>query len=279
MTDAPALASFVLTLTPTAPAALPPELGRAVYAELLRRVGQRFPRLTDAVHAGAGPKPFTCSGLFPAWDGGRRDGASRAVRPGERYFVRVTGLSEPMTRALNETVGALPQESWLLHGGVFQVIDMVADGRRHPWAGRAGYEEIAAAALDRADRLPRALTLEFASPTAFQSDALQIPVPLPDLVFGSLVTRWNAFSPVTLDPDIRLRARERVAMAQYELRSGVAPHKNRALRVGGVGRVTYSIEDADPYLRAALHLLADFALFSGVGAQTATGMGQARRAG
>jgi CRISPR-associated endoribonuclease Cas6 len=84
---------------------------------------------------------------------------------------------------------------------------------------------------------------------------------------------------VKLDPDIRLRARERVAIAQFDLRSRAMPHKNRSLRVGAVGRMTYSIEDADPYLRAALNILADFALFSGVGAQTATGMGQARRVG
>lgn len=273
------LSSYVLTLTPTAPATLPTELGRAVYAELLRRVGQRFPRLTERVHAGPGPKPFTCSSLIPADEGARLDEDNRAVRPGERYFLRVSGLSEPMTRALDETIAELPQENWLLHGAVFYVMDVTADARRHPWAGRAEYEAQAAASLDRADRLPRALTLEFASPTAFQSDDLLIPVPLPDLVFGSLVTRWNAFSPVTLDADIRLRARERVAIAQYELRSRTVPHKNRSLRIGGVGRVTYSIEDPDPYLRAALTILADFALFSGVGVQTATGMGQARRAG
>lgn len=102
-------------------------------------------------------------------------------------------------------------------------------------------------------------------------------MPLPDLVFGSLVTRWNAFSPVRLEPDVRLRAREQVAIAHYDLRSRSMPHKNGALRVGGVGHVTYSIKDEDPYLGAALHILADFALYSGVGAQTAAGMGQARR--
>jgi hypothetical protein len=38
------LISLILTLTPEAPAALPPELGRAVQAEMLARLGQVDPR-------------------------------------------------------------------------------------------------------------------------------------------------------------------------------------------------------------------------------------------
>jgi CRISPR-associated endoribonuclease Cas6 len=52
-------------------------------------------------------------------------------------------------------------------------------------------------------------------------------------------------------------------------------HKNQALRVGAVGRVAYAILQ-DDYLLTA-NLLADFALYAGVGVQTAAGMGQCRR--
>ena len=55
--------------------------------------------------------------------------------------------------------------------------------------------------------------------------------------------------------------------------------KNGALRIGGVGQVTYTALDDDRYALAALNMLADFALYSGVGVQTATGMGQCRRVG
>ncbi|RIK35422.1 MAG: CRISPR-associated protein Cas6, partial [Chloroflexi bacterium] len=45
----------------------------------------------------------------------------------------------------------------------------------------------------------------------------------------------------------------------------------------GVGQATYVAVAADRYWLAVLQMLADFALYSGVGVQTATGMGQVRR--
>jgi len=99
------------------------------------------------------------------------------------------------------------------------------------------------------------------------------------LVFGSLTERWNAFSSVALDPDVRGFAEERVAISRYELESRPVRQKGGALRIGGVGQVTYLALDADRYALAALNILADFALYSGVGVQTGTGMGQCRRVG
>lgn len=124
---------------------------------------------------------------------------------------------------------------------------------------------------------PRQVTLEFASPTAFKSAGLTVPVPMPNLVFGSLVERWNAFSPVTLSPEMRRFGEEMVALSRYRLESRVVEQKNNALRIGGVGQATYVAVAADRYWLAVLQMLADFALYSGVGVQTATGMGQVRR--
>ena len=46
---------------------------------------------------------------------------------------------------------------------------------------------MAAAALQRGDRLSRTVTLEFVSPTAFKSLEMQMPVPLPGLVFVHVI--------------------------------------------------------------------------------------------
>jgi CRISPR-associated endoribonuclease Cas6 len=53
--------------------------------------------------------------------------------------------------------------------------------------------------------------------------------------------------------------------------------KNGALRMGGMGEVTYVALGGDRYWRSVMQMLADFAKYSGVGVQTATGMGQTRR--
>jgi CRISPR-associated endoribonuclease Cas6 len=273
------LISILLTLTPDAPATLPPELGRAVQAEILAWLSQADPSLAEAIHASKGAKPLTCSGLVadePAAEP-RHPADSVAVRPGTRYFVRVTGLVEPVSRALFAGLVERPPARWTLHGTPFRVLEAVCDPARDAWTGQTSCENLAAAALQRGDRLPRTVTLEFVSPTAFKSMEMQMPVPLPGLVFGSLTERWNAFSTVALDPDLRRFANERVAISRYWLESKPVPTKNSALRIGGVGQVTYTALDDDRYAVAALNILADFALYSGVGVQTATGMGQCRR--
>lgn len=275
------LISFLLSLTPGAPATLPADLGRAVQAEVLAQLGQADPALAEALHAGDGPKPYTCSGLAPeAADGAARHPAdSVLVRPGSRYYVRVTGLVEPVSRALRAALLEQPPATWTLHGQVFRVLDAICDPAQDAWTGQASYEGLAAVALQRGAHLPRAVTLEFISPTAFKSRDMQMPIPLPGLVFGSLVERWNAFASVALDPDLRRFAEERVAVSRYRLESRPVPTKNGALRIGGVGQATYAALDDDRYAVAALNILADFALYSGVGVQTATGMGQCRRVG
>jgi CRISPR-associated endoribonuclease Cas6 len=273
------LVSLLLTLTPEAPAALPPDLGRAVQAETLARLSQVDPELAEAIHAGDGPKPLTCSGLVAveATAEPRHPADSVMVRPGARYFVRVTGLVEPVSRALFAGLVEQPPARWMLHGQPFRVLEVVCDPAHDAWTGQTSCEELAATALERSSRLPRTVTLEFASPTAFKSQEMQMPVPLPGLVFGSLVERWNAFSTVALDPDLRRFANERVAISRYWLESKPVPAKGGALRIGGVGQVTYTALDDERYTLAALNILADFALYSGVGVQTATGMGQCRR--
>jgi CRISPR-associated endoribonuclease Cas6 len=273
------LISLLLTLTPESPATLPADLGRAVQAETLAWLGRADPALAAAIHAGDGPKPLTCSGLVAAEpaDEPRPPAESVVVRPGARYFVRATGLAAPVSQTLFVELVERPPTRWMLHGLPFRVLEVICDPARDPWTGQTSCEELAAAALQRGDHLPRAITLEFVSPTAFKSQEMQMPIPLPGLVFGSLTERWNAFSGIALDPELRRFAEERVAISRYWLESRPVPTKGGALRVGGTGQVTYVALDNDRYALAALNVLADFALFSGVGVQTATGMGQCRR--
>ncbi|MCS6828360.1 MAG: CRISPR system precrRNA processing endoribonuclease RAMP protein Cas6 [Caldilinea sp.] len=155
--------------------------------------------------------------------------------------------------------------------------EVICDPARHPWSGRTSYELLAATQLTRLEELERQVTLEFASPTAFKSKEMTVPVPLPGLVFGSLVERWNAFSPVTLSPEMRRYGEEAMAISRYRLESFPVASKDGAQRIGGVGRVTYRALAGDRYWLGVMNMLADFAFYSGVGSQTVTGMGQVRR--
>lgn len=270
------LISIVLTLESDSAATLPPYLGRANYAASLALLNRVNPSLGALVHEGEGPKPIACSGILNSR--GNREGVE--IVPDQSYFVRISGLTKEVSHAL--AAGLLTTDRpaiWTLDKHPFRLAAATADPEVDAWAGQSSYEALAARQMLQSNQPANTVTLDFASPTAFHSGGMQIPIPLPDLVFGSLVERWNTFSPVVLSPEVRRFGAEMVAISRYRLESKPVAQKNGALRIGGQGQVVYRAMSNDRYWLASLQMLADFALFSGVGVQTATGMGQVRRTG
>lgn len=267
------LISIVLTLVAPTTATLPPFLGRANHAAVLQRLGAVDPALMQALHDGAGPKPLTCSDLIGAEP--HQQGVQ--VQAGRSYLVRITGLTPAVSQGLHRALVADPPTLWPLAELPFQVSRVCADSAQDPRSGVTTYETLAAAQLLGAERLAHKVSLIFHSPTSFQSKGMHIPVPLPNLVFGSLVDRWNAFSPITLSPEVRRFGEEMVAISNYRLQSIPVIQKNGAPLIGGVGRATYTALGGDRYWLATMNMLADFAFYSGVGVKTTIGMGQVWR--
>lgn len=266
------LISIILVLTSKSDVEIPAASGRANYAAALRALDSVSRGLADRTHEGDGPKAMTCSSILEGT--GRRD--LIRIHAGRPYTVRLTGLTGEVSRALGAALLDQRPAVWELSSHKFDVADAICDPARHPWTGRTTYEEMAAAHLIRREPEPFA-TIEFATPTAFKSQGLTVPMPLPNLVFGSLVERWNAFSTVPLDPQMRQFGSEGIAVSRYRMESIAADQKNAAIRIGGVGQATYRAVVPDRYFHCIMQMLADFALYSGIGVQTASGMGQARR--
>lgn len=269
------LISICLTLESDQAATLPTHLGRANYALVLERLRQIDPALAQSIHEGDGPKPVTCSDLL----GARSNRQGSHIEAGQPYAVRVTGLTGPASQALAAGLLSETPQEWRVNDHPFRVTGATADPTEHSWAGQSSYESLAAHQMLQGRRPSPQVTLSFASPTAFKSGNVQMPLPLADLVFGSLVERWNAFSPVLLSPEMRRFGAEMIAISRYKLQSRPVGHKNQSLRIGGEGDVTYRALTSDRYWLGSLQMLADFALYSGVGVQTTTGMGQVRRTG
>lgn len=269
------LIAIVLTLTSPTDAILPAHLGRANYAATLAALQRLDPALGPALHDGDGPKPLTCSSLLPEQGG---PGNTR-ISAGAPYYLRLTGLTPLASQALEAVFLHNPPATWTLADHEFTVSHICCNADEEPWSGSTTYETLAAAQLLQPDHLPRRVALLFHSPTAFQSREMHVPVPLPNLVFGSLVDRWNAFSPITLSPDVRRFGEEMVALSSYHLESQAVQQKNGVPIIGGVGRATYTALGGDRYWLATMQMLADFALYSGVGVKTTIGLGQVRRVG
>ncbi len=268
------LISLLLTLRPLdsdRPAgSLPTWWGRASQALALQVFDQMDPALAAALHDGSSLRPFTASTLMGRMADGRLDAAGS-------YALRFTGL----TRLVSQRLAQAAQPGGPLAPGAvlhldyqpFRVEAAQSDG--HPWAGRAGYAELAAATL--AGDPPRQIGFLLASPTSFRSAGKQVPLPLPELLFGSLLDRWNAFAPLAFPADVRRYAQECLAVARYSLRTRPVAAKEGGMRVGAAGQISYVTLHYDRYWMGVLASLAGFACYSGVGGGTAMGLGQVRR--
>lgn len=271
-----ALTSLVLTLRPRETRELPPMLGRAAHRALLHTIAERDAALAEKLHDENSARPFTCSSLM-----GKR--VNGMVSPEIPYTLRYTTLTPEIDLAelwIADQQSAIGnrQSAIELDGVLFDVVEATRDAHTHPWAAQTTFEELSARWL-LARQTPHArLTLQFASPTAFKQAGKAQLFPLPDLVFGSLLDKWNTFAPLALPEETRRFAAECLAVSRFDLETHAAPFKSEGvLKSGAVGQVTFVALNRDRYWLAIINLLADFALFAGVGVSTALGMGQARR--
>lgn len=268
----PDLLSAVLTLRPLAPAPAEPFYGREAQGLLLGALRRVNPALAQAIHDSQGPKPLTVSSLLGP--------KAKGLESGRHYFLRFTayeaGLAAALWDALNE--GPLsPGAQVRLAEAALKVEALAWSPEDHPWAAATRYDALSAPWL-MARRAPaRRIRLHLASPTTFKRGEMHLPFPLPELVFGSLLDRWNAFSPVELPQEMRRYAAECIAVSRYELATRSLAMKGGAVRKGASGWIEYYALNPDRYWMALANLLAEFAFFSGIGAGTAMGLGQARR--
>jgi len=259
------------TLRPADAHAAPASLARATHAAVLRLIAAADPALAARLHDDEGLKPITVSNVL----GLAARGPTAEVSPKREYGLRVTLLAPELEQIAAhwtpETIGALE-----LDGREWRVERVTQAAAEHPWAGQTTYEGLAAPALLRAEAGPTRWALEFASPVTFRQRGLNMPLPTPDLVFGSLLDKWNAFATLTLPEEVRRFAAECLAVSRFELNSATEPAKHGELQIGAVGRCTYTAVNRDRYWLACVEILARFAFFSGVGAGTARGFGRAR---
>lgn len=264
------LASITLTLLPSQHGQTPRWLGRTIHAWFLDSLQSIHPMFSNTLHNLSIVKPFTISNLI----GAKVQGNSFHFDPNHLVKVRLTTLHPQLTLVvLNQVLPAWHQQKIMLHSQLFtlQKIDIESG-----WSGCTTFEQL----LKQTTSTQRNLTLHFASPTTFKRtgdyfDAM----PYPMLIFGSLLDRWNTFSPVTMPPKVNLIFEKRIGVHYYA-------GNHETIHLGGKrfnrpiptfsGKVQFYLAEEDPILRRYVHVLADFAKFSGVGYKTTMGFGQVR---
>lgn len=266
------LTSLVISLQARTSARLPASLGRASQAVLLRLIEQRNPALAEHLHSGEGLRPYTASNLVL----GKRQKGELFISAGQEGWLRFTGISIPVSNVL-QAIASEPPPSLAILDHDFTVTAATLNPAEHPWANQTSYQDLAAPnLLGGISNMATQVGLEFANPTTFRSRERMVPLPVPELVFGSLLDHWQAFAPIPLHPDMRRFVEEAVALGRFNIQSHSVSQKEGGLRVGFTGQAAFVALDKDRYWLNMLHLLAAFSFYSGVGYQTTAGMGQVR---
>ena len=244
--------------------------GRALYGWVLERMRTVDPGATAHLHDDGGLKPLTVSPLQgPLTSAGR--GRVHAVR-GAVLWMRVTAL-EPETEALLTAALAGAAGSTLDAAGVrLTQLRVLTSASEHRWAGSVSSQELFDTALGAAPR--ETLSLRFLSPTTFRTPQGNLPFPLPSLVFRTLTEKWNQFTPIDLGRFLE-PLETGVRVQSYECRTQRL-HLGQHGEIGFVGTVSLDLRGlGDPLLAQITACLGAYAFFSGVGAKTTMGFGQA----
>ncbi|MCL6560853.1 MAG: CRISPR-associated endoribonuclease Cas6 [Firmicutes bacterium] len=258
---------MVLTLEPVDEALLPVSHGAQAFAAALDLFLRLDPALARELHEGRAAKPLTVSPLSGPV---QREGGYMRLAPGCRYDWRLTGLSAPVAAAL---LSVSPDLGGVRIGGaVFRIASVATQAGEHCEAGRTSYGEL----MNRAACAGRmsGVTLSFVTPTTFRQGEVELPFPLPRLVWGSLLDRWNAWSSTPF-PDLKPLVEQSMVLANWKGETRRVDLGSRAT-VGFVGRFTYRMPGSPPELTWLVRLLAGYAFYAGVGWQTTHGMGQVR---
>ena len=258
-----------LELTPLDNNPLPTTLSYNSYALFLNILKNSAPELAARLHAIDGPKPFTTAVIFPAHQ--RRPSS---ISMSMKYLsLRLTFLSDEVFAYFLKSALEWSTRELQLGPSRFQVNQVQLLDVERPRKNFCSYEELLSAA-----KAEHNISLHFLSPTVFRSKGTRNTLfPQPELVFGSLLSRWNAFSPLKLDTKLQQCFEALILLARYRLQTAMLNFGSYQ-EAGFTGRCNYLLDNAltEEQLRS-INALAEFAFYSGVGAKTTMGMGQARR--
>jgi len=275
MTNKTELLSIVLLIKKTTDATdgQPVWWGRAAHAFVLDLIRQADEKLAAEIHDSDSLKPFTVSSLIPV--------RPKQVENGCLYRLRITGLTAAVCAVLEDS---LQSSGSLAPGKVieldYQPFTIQEDGDTpsvKEWHGCGRYDLLATSRLGSEAQPPRRFGFVFTSPTAFHQAEKTMPLPLPGLVFGSLLERWNRYSPIQFPPEARRYAEECLGISGFDLHSRPTRVKNGGLRLGAIGEVSFTALTYDRYWQSVLDVLSELAVFSGVGVMTSQGFGQCHR--
>jgi CRISPR-associated endoribonuclease Cas6 len=231
--------------------------GAECHGLLFSLLHESCPGFSRDLHEAA-VNPFS---IGPLQGQGHFDKGAFYLCVGKEYYFTVSTLSSEMGAAIAGVKPCTKPGNWFRLG--------TADCR---WLGVTEAAEKSYSQLLSADS-PDRFVLDFVSPTCFRSQGISLLFPSPDLLFSSIMERWNTFTPIPLDFKIL------PFVSRYKLSTRLVQFPKYRM-TGFIGTVEYSFpKAADSATRQGICTLAQYAGFTGIGYKTAMGMGENRYLG
>ena len=274
------LYAVVLRLAATRSGAISPDHGDYARAALLNLIRQGDSPLAEKLHDTNAHKPYTISLIQ-----GGRHGRDKALHfgDGDTADWRFTLLMEPAFEALLQAYLLGQEVPHIRIGAVeFAVTEAFVSGTIHPDSGHTSHEALTDRWNTPPEGLPKHLTLDFRSPTAFslgqdrETKAYRIRnQPDARTLFSTLRNKWKQMG--GHEPGIEFDEWVGAVIETEPLRINLQRVMVKHRPVDGfVGQVRYSLHGQDVRWLSFLHLLSELSFWTGVGYQTTRGMGQAR---
>ena len=187
-----------------------------------------------------------------------------SFQPGEFYQISLSGLVEGAAKAIAHLNLS---DSLEFLGAKFNVINREDDIN--------SYEQLYTTLVANEPEPIREFRLTFQTSTAFAQGKLQLPLPVPGLMFRSWLQSWNEFAPIYLGGgELIGYLAEAIALKRHRIQT--QPFRVQKGSVNGfIGEVTlHALYRTDPLLTNVANLLVNYSQFAGTGMKTRLGMGQ-----
>ena len=123
----------------------------------------------------------------------------------------------------------------------------------------------------------RDIIMDFFSPTSFKKGQFDFPLPLPELIFKSLINKWNTFSSIKLNPkELIPEIRNHIHISGCWIRTTKIELASLKKITGFKGRVLLFNSSKNTDFQKTVSALANFSTFSSVGRKTTMGFGKVR---
>ena len=264
--------SLVLNLQPQSAISASHLSGRHLHALFLDLVRSQDPILSEVLHRQDSEKSFTLSSLQTRSHHSQLQYQHQsAIAAATPCWWRISLLDDALFSKLAHLwLNLNPKQPWHLGAAELRVTSILGTPQpKQPWAGFSSYAQL----YEQASDCDRQIKLLFCTPTTFRQTQYDSALPTKELVFQSLLRRWNQYSGKPFSEAII----EPIFPSYFDIRTEMVMD-SRSKLIGCVGEVTFSIlGEVEAETIRQINTLADFAMYAGVGRKTPMGMGMVRR--